>query len=104
MEKYFQNLAKYENGFEGFVLKKLSNPVYKFADLSDKYVWRKILKTRNAKEKAMTATILLEGASDAAMLYGLAANNETIFDAGVKGITLGILLLASLSKTYYERK
>lgn len=104
MTEYFQSLTKYENNFENNILKKISGPAYKFADLSDKYVWGKLLKTKNAKEKAMTATLMLEGASDAAMIYGLAANNETIFDLGFKGITLGILLLASLSKTYHERK
>lgn len=102
-------IESYDRLFEDYIFKNkiaeyIGEAGIRFSELSEKYVWKKILKSERAKDYAMKVVLTSFAASDAAILYGSVAQNESVFDLGIKGFSFSCLLAASLAKTCLKKK
>lgn len=109
MRNIIESYNKQFESFEDYILKSklvdyIGEKALRFSELSERYVWKNILKSERAKDYAMKAAVTSFAASDAAILYGSILQNENVFDWGVKGFLFSCLLTSSLAKTCLKKK
>lgn len=102
MENIFQ---LYDNKMEDCILKNkaveyVQGKMMKLSELSDKYVWKRLLKTKKAADAVGWAVIGFNAYAVFGQIgYGVLTNNLDLTISGVENHILADLALISLAKT-----